>query len=359
MSIPELVGKAQTVLGVANADELGITLPHEHCLIDMSVWFQEPTTASEKAIAHQPLSQENMWYVRYHPFSCVDNIQLLDEQVAIQELIRFKLHGGSTVVDVTSIGLGRDPLALTRISRATGLNIIMGSGYYVEKAQPIGISMTAEMLAEDIVREIKVGVDNTGIRAGVIGEIGIMEWPLKESEKISLRAVAVAQKETGAPISIHPGNSPNSPLEIIEELSRAGADITRVIMGHIERTMPLHKDRIEVARTGCFMAWDSFSMEGWYPRRLVVSEDNPRRADLPGDAQRVDDIMALIEEGFLNQILVSHDMCRKQCLCRYGGPGYAHILQNVVPLQMRAKGMPEEHINIILVENTKRIMCFV
>ncbi len=183
MSTADLVGKAQTVLGTIEAEDLNIVLPHEHCLIDMSVWFQEPATASEKLIARQPLAPENLWYVRYHPFSCLDNVQLLDEQLAIEELKRFKLHGGSTVVDVTNIGIGRDPLALTRISRATNLNIIMGSGYYVEKAQPAGINMSMEMIAADIVRDITVGVGNSGIRAGLIGEIGIMGWPLLENEK--------------------------------------------------------------------------------------------------------------------------------------------------------------------------------
>lgn len=359
MSISELVGKAQTVLGIIEADDLGIVLPHEHCLIDMSVWFQEPTAASEKVIASQSVGPENLWYVRYHPYSCRDNVQLLDEQLAIEELKRFKLHGGSTVVDVTNIGIGRDPLALTRISRATGLHIIMGSGYYVEKAQPTGIDMSEEMIAEDIVHDITIGVGNTGIRAGLIGEIGIMGWPMQESERKSLRAAALAQKETGAPINVHPGNSPNSPLEVIEVLSSAGANISHVIMSHVERALPLHKDRVELAKTGCYLEWDTFSMEGWYPRRMVLSEDNPKKTDLPNDSQRVDQIADLIDEGFLNQILISHDHCIKHRLCRYGGPGYAHILQNVVPLLMREKGMPEEHINTLLLDNPKRIMCLV
>ena len=347
------------MLGIIEAEDLGIVLPHEHCVIDMSVWFQEPTAASEKVIASQSVSPENLWYVRYHPYSCRDNVQLLDEQLAIEELKRFKLHGGSTVVDVTNVGIGRDPLALTRISRATGLNIIMGAGYYVEKAQPAGINMSEEMIAEDIVRDVTVGVGNTGICAGLIGEIGIMGWPMQESEKKSLHAAAIAQKQTGAPINIHPGNSPNSPLEVIEVLNDAGADISRVIMSHVERALPLHKDRVELAKTGCYLEWDTFSMEGWYPRRMVLSEDNLKKTDLPNDSQRVDQIMDLIDEGFLNQILISHDHCIKHRLCRYGGPGYAHILQNVVPLLMRERGMAEEHIHALLVENPKRIICFV
>lgn len=358
MNTRELVGKAQTVLGPIDAEDLGITLPHEHFLIDMSVWFIEPTACSEKPIARQPVSLENLWFVRYHPYSCLDNLQLLDEQVAIEETMRFKLAGGSTVVDMSNNGLGRDPLALTRISRATGLNIIMGSGYYVEEAQPAGMRLTEETVAEEIVRDITVGVGNTGIRAGMIGEIGIVGWPMTDGEKRSLRSAAHAQKQTGAPMNIHSGNSPNSPFEIIEVLGNAGADISRVVMSHIDRTVAVHDVRVKLAKTGCYLEYDLFSLEGWYPRRMVVSEDNPIKADVPNDAQRINEIMALIDEGFLDQILISQDICLKYRLCRYCGPGYAHILQNVLPL-MREKGMPEEHIRTILVENPKRLLQFV
>ena len=90
--------------------------------------------------------------------------------------------------------------------------------------------------------------------------------------------------------------------------------------------------------------------------RMVVSEDNPTKANWPSDAERVDAIIALIEEGFLERILISQDICFKHRLSRYGGPGYAHILQNVLPLLMREKGMKEEHIRTILEDNPKRIL---
>lgn len=358
MSIAELVGKAQTVLGSIDAEDLGITLPHEHFLIDMSVWFAEPAACSDRQFAHQPVSLENLWWVRYHPFWNLDNLQLMDEQVAISESLRYKHAGGNTVVDMSNIGLGRDPLALTRISRTTGLNVIMGSGYYVEEAQPAGVKLSEEVIADEIVRDITVGVGNTGIRAGMIGEIGIVGWPLRDGEKKTLRAAAYAQKQTGAPVNIHPGNSPDSPFGIIELLSNAGADISRVVISHIDRTVALHDTRVKLARTGCYLEYDMFSFEGWYQRRFVVSEDNPIKADVPNDAGRINEIMALIDEGFLNQILISNDICYKHRLCRYGGPGYAHILQNVVPL-MREKGMSEEHIHMLLVGNPKRLLQFI
>lgn len=175
-----------------------------------------------------------------------------------------------------------------------------------------------------------------------------------------LRAAARAQKETGAPINVHPGNSPDSPFEAIEVLSNAGADISRVVMSHIDLrilTQINHDTRVKLGRTGCYLEYDQFGYEGWYPRRMVISETNPIKADLPNDAGRINEIMALIEEGFLNQILISIDVCKKMSLCRYGGPEYAHILENVVPL-MQEKGMTEDQIHTILIEKTKRMLQF-
>ena len=90
---------------------------------------------------------------------------------------------------------------------------------------------------------------------------------------------------------------------------------------------------------------------------MVLSEENPIKMDWPSDAQRVHAIIALIEEGFLRQILVSSDIARKHRLWSYGGPGYAHILDNVAPL-MRNKGMTEEQVLTLLVENPKRVLQF-
>jgi len=232
----------------------------------------------------------------------------------------------------------------------------MGSGYYVLEAQS-DQKLTEELITEEIVHDITAGVGSTGVRAGMIGEIGMSGRPMKEKEKMMLHAVARAQKETGAPLNIHPANSPDSPLAIIELLDKAGADVRRVVISHIDRTIRRHEVRVRLAKAGCFLEYDLFCLEGYFPRRIVLSEENPVRADVPNDAQRVDEIMALIDEGFLNQILISQDICTKERLCHYGGPGYAHILHNVVPL-MRAKGVTEEQIHTIMVENPKRMLTF-
>ena len=358
MKSGELRGKVQTVLGLISPGDLGVTLPHEHCLVDASVWFEEPKVSNEKVLAYQPVSLETLGWIRYHPSNNLDNISLSDEEVAIKETLRYKYAGGNSLVDLTPIGLGRDPVALTRISRATGLNIIMGTGYYVRKAVPKEVELTEGFLADVMIRDILEGAGNTGIRAGIIGELG-MEWPTGDWEKMALRAAAIAQKQTGAAINVHLGRSPNSPFDVIKILSKAGADISRVVLSHIERTVFVHDKLVELAKTGCYLEYDTFSIEGVGELvRMVLSEENPVKMCWPSDAQRIDQIISLINEGFLNQILISSDMCRKHRLWSYGGPGYAHILENVVPM-MRERGMVEEHIHTLLVENPKRVLQFV
>ena len=353
-------GKVQTVLGPIDASELGVTLPHEHCLFDLSMWFAEPKRSSERFRAYQSVSLENLGWVRFHPYNNRDNWVMLDEDVAINELTRLKKFGGMSLVDMSNYGLGRDPEALARISRATGLNIIMGSGYYLEPMWPAGI--TEDKMVEDIVRDITKGADETRIRSGLIGEIGTERFgpdqPMSDGYYMSLRATAQAQKMTGAPVNIHPGHSPDSPLEIIEYLDQQGADVSRVAISHIDRTIFIHDKRVELAKTGCYLEYDMFSFEGWHQCRHVLSEQNPVNVEVPNDAGRVAEIVQLVDAGFINQILISHDHCSKHRLFKWGGPGYAHIIENIVPLLLD-RGLTQEQVDTIIVENPRRFLQFV
>jgi phosphotriesterase-related protein len=342
--------RAQTVLGPVDADRLGITLPHEHLINSLSTWLFEPQEAGQKKLAREPVSIENLYWVRYNNYKNWDNMQYLDEDVAIEEALHFKKEGGSTIVDQTIDNLGRDPLALARISRMTGLNIIMGSGYYVGQVQGSEFDSKSENeIADEIIMDIMEGVGQTGVRAGIIGEVGC-SWPLEEREKKSLRASAIAQKKTGAAISIHPGRHDESPMEIIRVLENAGADISLVIMGHCDRTGFQPSTLKELGMTGCYLGYDCFGCSPFYPLDFGVFE-------APCDRERIHQIIDLIEEGFLKQVIISHDNCFKDELVRYGGPGYAHILRNILP-QMFARGITREQINTIMVENPKRFLCF-
>jgi len=348
----KLAGKVQTVLGLIDGDELGLTLPHEHLLLDLSVRFQlQDQSVSARVMAEKPVSLDMIGWLRFHLFENRNNLMLEDEELAIKEASLFKLAGGKSMVDVTNWGIGRDLLVLTRISRATKLNIIMGTGYYTMDsgcAEALKTKSEDEIF-EEIVQDIMVGTD--GICAGIIGEIGADSWPLDDIEIKSLRAAVRAQRATGAALTIHPGRLEESPLQILKIIDKAGADISRVVINHLDRTAYSFESMVEMAKTGCYLEFDCFSMEGYYPRRYGVF-------DVPNDAARVNYIIRLIDQGYLNQILISTDTCMKSRLVAYGGPGYAHIPDNVIPW-MRAKGMSEEIINTITVENPKRMLTFV
>lgn len=342
-------GLAQTVLGPVPVESLGPVMTHEHLLIDFSTMFTSPSESSDRFRAHEPITLENLGWVRYNYFSSLPNLLVLDEETAVAEALLYKRAGGGTIVDATTIGIGRDPLALARIARATGLHIVMGAGYYVAAVHPEGMDERTESdLARQIVEEIRDGVGDTGVRAGIIGEIGCT-WPLTVNERKVLRAAASAQRETGASILIHPGRNESAPGEILAVLAEAGADIGRTIMGHLDRTVSDFGTLMELAGSGCYLEYDLFGHESsYYPLADF---------DMPSDAQRLDVIARLVVEGYAQRIVIAQDICTNHRLVKYGGHGYGHILENIVP-RMRRKGVSEEDVRAITVENPARILAF-
>jgi phosphotriesterase-related protein len=343
-------GQIQTVLGAVAPGAIGITLPHEHLLIDFTVMFAEPAAAIDKARAQEPVSLGNLGWVRQHFNASLDNLRLLDEQVAQDEIRLFEQAGGQTVVDPTPKTLGRDPHALARIARATGLNVVMGAGYYVAASHPADMDRrTVDELAREMSADVTSGVGNTGVRAGLIGEIGTT-YPWTDNEKKVLRAAVIAQRETGAPLMIHPGRHPAMPMELAEFVQKEGGDLRRTIMCHLCRTIADVRAVIDLARTGIWLEYDLFGMENsYYPY-------NPS-FDMPNDGGRMAHVLALIGAGHHDQILLSHDIAYKTSLVKYGGYGYHHLLVNVVP-RLRAKGVDDVGLRRLLVENPARAFAF-
>ncbi|HJR49614.1 MAG TPA: hypothetical protein VJ794_00825 [Gemmatimonadales bacterium] len=345
-----LPGQAQTVLGPIAGEAMGITLPHEHLLIDFEVMFKEPADGSGRGLARQPVSLANLGWIRQHFSSNLDNLQLLDEAVARDEALLFKHAGGQTLVDPTNRGLARDPLALARVARATGLNILMGSGYYVDAAHPADMDdRTADDIAREIVADLTVGVGDTGVRAGFIGEIGTT-WPWTDNERKVVSAAVAAQRDTGAALMIHPGRHERLPLEIVEVVRKAGGDLGRTIMCHVERTIADPAVLLELAASGVRLEYDLFGLEtSYYPYNPAF--------DMPNDGERMRQILFLIERGHLAQILMSHDIAYKHCLTRWGGFGYHHLLVNVIP-RLRAKGADDKTIQTLLIDNPRRAFVY-
>ena len=350
MTRQESRGKAQTVLGAVAAEDLGITLAHDHVLIDGTFMYVEPAEISQKGLAHQKITLQNRGWVAYHWTSNWDNVELKDEEIAVSELRRFVAAGGRTIVDPTNVGLGRDPLGLARIARLTGMNIIMGSGYYIGSTHPNEFAeRSQDDITKEIIADIQVGVGDTSIRAGLIGEIGCT-YPWWDNEKKSLRAAVEAQKETGAALMVHPGRDPKSPVEIAQLIDQASGDLSRTIICHIDRTCLDRAWLKDLAETGCYLEYDLFGNESsYYPPNPDV--------DMPSDAQRMDVILWHFEQGFERQVLLSHDVATKHRLHAYGGLGYDHLITNVVP-RLRRRGLTEQDVSTLIVDNPAQVYCF-
>ena len=351
MSKSERTGKIQTVLGLIDPDDLGVTLAHEHSLIDLSCYFDMPEEATERWYVDQPVTMEILGSVMKRLFSNRDVGNLCDEKHQTEEVYKYYLSGGNSLVDTTSIGIARDPLALTRISRATGLNIIMGASYYVPLSYPDDIHEKSEQdITDSIVKDITVGVKDTGVKSGIIGEIGNF-WPTNETSRKILRASAHASVETGAAISIHPGGHPDALLQHLNDLIEADADPARIIMGHLD-VFPYSPEVVkEIAETGATLEFDRFGSEN------TNFAEGGHDIAFPSDVQRIERIEQLMEWGYESQIVVAQDVCLKTDLVSHGGGGYIHILDSIIP-RMRKRGFSNENIDKILIENPKRLLTF-
>jgi phosphotriesterase-related protein len=343
-------GSVQTVLGLVPANGLGVTLPHEHLLCDLTPFLRSPRNADERAFAEAPVTIDMIGRLRYYPYSNRANLSLTNEAVAIDEAARYRQAGGAAIVDATSGGIGRNPAGLAQIARATGLHVIMGSGYYVSSVHPPELTDGGEpRITEEISGEIENGAGSTGIRPGIIGEVGL-SWPPHPQEYMVLRAAARAQRLTGAPLVIHPGRHPDAPLDAIRVVEGAGGDPTHTIMCHLCRTLHAWEPLVELARTGCFLEYDLFGQETSY------YQSNPAM-DMVSDAQRIQWVRRLVDAGYRDRVLLSDDVANKYQLVRYGGYGYAHILVNIVP-RLRQRGFVEDDVRAFLVDNPAKALAF-
>ena len=349
----------QTVTGPIAPGELGVTMAHEHLLVH-NPSFVEPWEASERHRAYEPVSERNIEWVRQYWTSNVDNLEVYDEVTAREEAAWFYRAGGDSIIDPTTRYIARDPRALVRISRGSGVRIVAGTGFYVAETHPPDMGRRSEEdLAAEMIAELTVGIDHTGVRAGFIGEMGCF-WPLRDDERKALRGAALASLETGAAVMVHPGRHPDAPAEIISVLADAGMPMEKVIIAHMDRTILEPEAVLEFAETGCYLEYDLFGVEtSMYPPVAERTEagivpSRPPGLSMISDAQRLALLDMLIERGHTDRLLISMDICTKHRLHKYGGHGYDHILENVVPW-MRRRGTTEEALQTLLVENPRRV----
>ena len=352
------MAEVMTVCGPISPEALGVTMSHVHLLIALTAAEQKPTdevvTASERELRDKPVTMDILGIIRRHSFSVKDNLILGDVEEAIRELILYRRMGGDSLVETTLVGIGRDPVGLQQISRATGVNIICATGWYIAASHPAMVKASSiDELCDYMVRELTAEIETSGIRAGLIKAACSSrnpDIPFTGDEEKVLRAAARAQARTGAAMTIHPchhygrARHQHTYLDIIEQ---EGADLEKFYFSHMERCAKDLDYEKSVLDRGVSAAYDQFGTEdyvrpGW---------------SKPTDETRVEGIVNLVKAGYEKQILLSNEVVRKTGLRKYGGYGYAHVLENIVP-DLRYFGVTRGQIKTMLVDNPRRLLPF-
>lgn len=309
------MANVQTVTGPVAPESLGFTLPHEHTGI--ALWH----------------IQDRWDYWELTP----------DDGLILPELAAFRAAGGGTLVDLTLPGVGRDPVRLRRYAQASGLNIVMGAGWYRTAYYPVDALIdrrTPDDLADELVREFEEGVGGTGIRPGILGEIGTDKPWLSAQEERVFRAVARTARRTGMAITTHAVLSPVglAQLRVIEE---EGVDPGRVVIGHSD-SYPVIEHYLEIIRRGANLEFDFLGMS------FTPMERH-------GESRVVELIGELVGRGHADRILLSQDVCHNSQLKAYEGNGYVYLFERFLP-RLRDAGIPETAVRTMTVDNPARIL---
>lgn len=309
----------QTVLGPLPPEQLGPTLTHEHLFLDGTAGGPD-------------------WSRHY-----IDDIS-----DTLADLSTFRKLGGAAMVDVTTRGLGlREPMLRRRLSAATGVHVIQGTGWYTEPFYPPEVEeKSVEQLARILERDLCVGIDGTEIRAGIIGEIGTRRGRISTLEEKVFCAAAIACRRTGAAITTHTDSGALA-VEQVELLQREGVPGDRIIVGHLDNRIDLALLE-EVLAAGVYAEFDGIGQENF----SVVTG-----VSYPSDGERAGAIAHLLEEGHAERILLASDACAQHYLISGGGKGRSHVLGSFVE-ELRRAGVSDGAIETMLVANPRRVLPF-
>ena len=307
-----------SVLGPLDTANIGYTLSHEHVLV-ASAGIQQafPEFIDRQGTMEQGVNQLKQAYA----------------------------EGLRTIVDVSTMDLGRDIRLMEEVSRRSGVQIIAATGIWRDIPR-VFWGATPDMVAPLFIREIQEGIEGTGIRAGIIKVANDMGGVTAEGE-IILRAAARAQKATGVPISTHtwaPERVGEQQVRIFED---EGVDLNRVYIGHSNDTT------------------DTDYLLGLLRRGVWIGLDRYPGGRMPGTPtweQRTATAKKLIDAGFGNRIMLSHDWSVSLLIAnremqaqraQYNPDGYLFITRRVVP-RLKELGATDQHIADIFINNPRR-----
>lgn len=284
----------------------GITLIHEHTRIDLSRIKGD------------------------------DDTNLNCKEATIKEFSELYDYGVRNIVDVTNMGMGRDPEYVREVAEKSGINIIQSTGFYKEPFLPDFVyDMDIDELADLIAKEIEEGIEDTGIKAQVIGEIGTSKDKIEAMEEKIFMASIKAHKKTGAIISTHTSLGTMA-LDQADMFIKEGVDPAKVVIGHQDLCGNLDQIK-KLINLGFYVSFDTVGKNNYFP-----------------DVTRAEYLLDLQENNMLDRIFFSMDITRKSNLKYKGGIGYTYLFTDFIPLIKKA-GISQESIDKILIYNPRRI----
>jgi phosphotriesterase-related protein len=313
------MGTVETVRGPVDVSELGRTLMHEHILII------------------EPEALQN--YGHAFGASYWDEEERVAD--AIAKLQRVRDAGIQTLVDPTAPGLGRYIPRIQQLNAAVDLNVIVATGVYAFLELPNFLRYRSpEAIAELFVREIRVGINDTGVKAGFL-KCAVEEHGIAGDVPRILAAVAMASVETGAPVMVHTNAAARTGIAALEALTGHGVDPSRIVIAHMGDSNDMDYQR-SIAETGAWLGHDRFGIDHFNPH-----ED------------RIRTLLALLEAGYGDQLHISHDSA---CFNDFfsGDPAFANerpdylLISNRVLPALRDAGLTDQDIDRLMVANPQR-----
>ena len=297
----------QTVWGPIEQAQLGVTMAHEHLILDLS-----------------PVRGET-------------DSRLDDVAYACEAVMDYKALGGQGIVEVTGKDMGRNVKKLKDIAELTGIHIVAATGFYLREYHPSWLEKAAiSQIQEIFLKEIQEGIEDTGIKAGIIGEVATSFNKMYPTEEKVLRAAARAALETKVAVTTHcdGGTMANVQCNLLLE---EGMAPNKIILGHL--------DLLDNLAT----------YEALLQKGVTLGFDTIGKTAYKSDEIRANHVATLVQKGFAKQIILSQDVSRKSYYKAYGGGGYTQVLKDFVP-RLKAKGISEDELNLLLVENPASVL---
>lgn len=255
----------------------------------------------------------------------------------VQEFRKLYEYGVRNILEVTNMGMGRNVEYIQRVEKATGIHLILSTGFYKEPFLPkIVYEKTVEELADLITKEVTDEIETSGVKASVIGEFGTSKNEMTVMEKKVFDAMAQAACRTGVPVTTHTTLGTYG-AEQADYLISRGVRPGKIIIGHMDLSQDVEKILVLLEK-GVNVGFDTVGKLNYCP-----------------DTFRVKALKEIAKQGRLSQVVLSMDITRKSHLKARGGIGYGYLFETFLP-QLRESGFTEEQIDTLLIDNPKRIL---